>query len=410
MPPATVVRRRRAAVLAAAAAAFILGVSFGAAAGDESATPRAAATSEPGAPGAPPSPRATPTPDPVEALSLEKQVGKLVVLRFNGTEVPTYVRRVLRNGWASGAILFRVNITSPEQLRRVTKSLNAAGKASGATPIVCTDQEGGVIRNVVWAPPAAAQSSQVPGRDAKAAAQALKAAGINVSLAPVADVPSVSGAAMDGREFSRDPQRAASATKAAIGGWLAGGVLPTAKHFPGLGGATVNTDHGSATIGGGAPTAADLAPFKAAIAAKVPLIMSSSARYPRLDGRRIAAQSPAILKTLLRDQLHYDGVVMTDSIEAAAVRATGPTEQVAVRSVRAGNDIVLTTGQGSWIRAYRALLAEARSSRSFRALRQGRRGARIGAAALIWLRHSSMPKWRLNRDWRAKTAGVNCAA
>ena len=142
----------------------------------------------------------------------------------------------------------------------------------------------------------------------------------------------------------------------------------TAKHFPGLGGATTNTDFGSATIAGGAPTEGDLAPFRAAIEAKVPLIMSSHAVYPRLDGERIASQSPAILKDLLRDQLGYRGVVVTDSIEAKAVRATGETEQVAVRSIRAGNDIVLTTGQGSWIRTYRALLAEARSSRAFRAL------------------------------------------
>ena len=96
--------------------------------------------------------------------------------------------------------------------------------------------------------------------------------------------------------------------------------------------------------------------------------MSAHARYPRLDGERIASQSPAILKDLLREQLGYDGVVITDSIEAKAARATGETEEIAVRSIRAGNDIVLTTGQGSWIRTYRALLAEARSSRAFRAL------------------------------------------
>ena len=94
--------------------------------------------------------------------------------------------------------------------------------------------------------------------------------------------------------------------------------------------------------------------------------MSSHARYPRLDADRIASQSPAILTELLRDQLGYEGVVMTDSIEAAAARATGSTEQIAIRSIRAGNDIVLTTGKGSWIRVYRALLAEARASRSFR--------------------------------------------
>ena len=216
--------------------------------------------------------------------------------------------------------------------------------------------------------PKNSQSGQVPGRDAKAAALALRKGGINVSLAPVADVPSVDGAAMGGREFSRDANRVATATRAAIGGWLAGGVQPTVKHFPGLGGATVNTDQGSATIRGGAPSPADLAPFKAAIAAKVPIVMSSHAVYPRLDARHIASQSPAILKTLLRKQLRFGGVVMTDSAEAAAVRATGSTEEVAVRSIRAGNDILLTTGQGSWIRAYRALLAEARSSKSFRAL------------------------------------------
>ena len=130
------------------------------------------------------------------------------------------------------------------------------------------------------------------------------------------------------------------------------------------------------------PTAADLAPFQAAIAAKVPLIMSSNAVYPRLDSRRIAAQSPAILKTLLRDQLHFGGVVITDSIEAAAVRATGSTEQIAVRSIRAGNDIVLTTGQGSWIHSYRALLAEARASRRKR-LRAGEVAAKVEDMTLM---------------------------
>jgi beta-N-acetylhexosaminidase len=170
---------------------------------------------------------------------------------------------------------------------------------------------------------------------------------------------------MAGRAFSTDPAAVARATKAAVEGWRAGGVAATAKHFPGLGGTTTNTDQGSASIAG-APTDADLEPFKAAIAAKVPLIMSSNARYPRLDANRIAAQSPAVLDGLLRKQLGYQGVIITDSIEAAAVRATGETEAIAVRSVKAGNDIVLTTGQQSWLRAFRALLAEAERSKAFR--------------------------------------------
>jgi beta-N-acetylhexosaminidase len=362
MPPARVVRRRRLTVLGGAALAFAAGAALGGRNGDEPSFtafvhPRPAQRSQ-----ATP----TPTPEPVDRLSLQQQVGKLIVLRFDGTEAPLYVRRVLNRGWAAGAILFRDNVAAPAQLRELTRALRASGRHAGATPIVCVDQEGGPIRIVSWAPPASAAAGQRPGPDARAAGNALRALGVNVALAPVGDVPSVAGAALETRAFSRDPARTSTAVAAAVRGWTGAGVAPTAKHFPGLGGTTVNTDRGSTSIGGGAPTARDLAPFKAAIAAGVPLVMSSHAVYPALDGAHIASQSPAVLEDLLRAKLGFRGVVMTDSIEAAAVRATGSTEDVAVRSVRAGNDIVLTTGHGSWIRAYRALLAEARASRSFR--------------------------------------------
>jgi beta-N-acetylhexosaminidase len=138
------------------------------------------------------------------------------------------------------------------------------------------------------------------------------------------------------------------------------------KHFPGLGGTTVNTDHASTTIGGKRPTSTDLTPFQAAINAGVPLVMSSHAVYPALDSRHIATQSSAVLEDLLLSKLGFEGVVITDSIEAAAVRATGTTEQVAIRSIEAGNDVVLTTGQGSWNRVYRALLENAKASKAFR--------------------------------------------
>jgi len=365
-------------VLAAAAAAFILGLTFGAR--HESRPPPPIEVPRVSVAAQPAAPTAAPDEDPVEQLTLQEQVGKLLVLRFAGTSAPGYVRDALRHGWTSGVILFRDNIRSPQQLKTLTRQLRtAAGKT---TPIISTDQEGGSVRNVTWAPPGDAQAGQVPGRDATAAARALKAAGLNVSLAPVADVPSVDGAALAGRAYSRDPARAAKSVEAAVNGWRAGGVAATAKHFPGLGGATVNTDRGSATIAGGAPTAADLAPFKAAIAARVPLIMSAHARYPRLDATHIASQSRTILDTLLRKQLGYEGVVITDSIEAAAVRATGSTEQAAVRSIRAGNDIVLTTGDGSWLRSYRALLAEARASAAFRAR------VRASAARVLALQNS----------------------
>lgn len=366
MPSPTVVRRRRATVLAVAAASLVIGAGVGASAQDNEASTAREAREVAQLPDSTPTPapEEPARPEPVDELSLKQQVGQLIVLRFEGTSAPQYVRNALRERLTAGAILFKDNITSPEQLKRLTRQLRTA--SGDATPIISTDQEGGEIRRIDWAPPAVGQARQVPGRDARAAAKALKAHGLNVTFAPVADVPSVRGAAMAGRAFSSDPAVAARATKAAVEGWRAGGVAPTVKHFPGLGGAVTNTDFGSASIQGGAPTDADLAPFKAAIAAKVPLIMSSNARYPRLDANRIAGQSSKILEDLLRTRLKYEGVVITDSIEAASVRATGDTEQIAVRSIRAGNDIVLTTGQGSWLRAHRALEAEARRSKAFR--------------------------------------------
>ena len=96
------------------------------------------------------------------------------MLRFQGTTTPVYVRRILRRGWAAGAILFRNNIASPGQLRGLTRSLRSA--ARGYTPIICSDQEGGAIRNIGWAPPAAAQAAQNPGPDARAAGRALRPA------------------------------------------------------------------------------------------------------------------------------------------------------------------------------------------------------------------------------------------
>ena len=319
-------------------------------------------------------PAGTPAPEEAarkvsEGLPLSQQVGRLVVLRFAGTSVPGYVREVLGEGRAAGAILFRDNLTGPDQAKRL-----AAGLKRGAEgpPLIMVDQEGGDIRILPWAPPDASQAQQFAagtvGSDAEAAARALRATGINVTLAPVGDVASVPGAALAGRAFSTDFSSAAEAMAESVKGWRAGRVAPTAKHFPGLGGAVTNTDDGSATIERSAQQIRDedLVPFRAAIDAGVPLVMAGHALYPALDGERIASQSQPIIEDLLRGELGFDGVVITDSTEAAAVQAVTGVQEAAVNNVRAGVDIVLTTGRGSYIQVYRALLAEARRDPAFR--------------------------------------------
>ncbi|HWM07807.1 MAG TPA: hypothetical protein VNO82_00630, partial [Solirubrobacteraceae bacterium] len=143
------VRRRRAVVGAVAALALIAGVAVGAT-GDDVENPGPAPAGGP----VPEDPREAP--EAVEKLSLEQQVGRMVILRFAGTEAPRYVRDALSEGRAAGAILFRDNVVDPEQLRRLTRSLSRA--APGA--FVCVDQEGGEIRIVPWAPPDRAAPEQ----------------------------------------------------------------------------------------------------------------------------------------------------------------------------------------------------------------------------------------------------------
>ena len=301
-------------------------------------------------------------------LTLEQQVGQLVVLSFSGTSAPEYVRRALRERRAAGVILFGGNIVSPAQLRRLTADL----RSGSWRPIVAVDQEGGTVRRVPWAGPARAAPQQWSAgtvqSDAAAAARALRAAGITVTFAPVADVPSVRRAALAPRAFSRDPASVSEAVRAAVRGWRSGGVAATAKHFPGIGAAPANTDDAVVTIRRSRADLdrVDLVPFRAAIAAGVPLVMVGHARYPALDRARIASQSRPIVEGLLRDELGFRGVVVTDSMEAQASLATGSITTVSERAIRAGADLVLLTGRGSYLPVYEHLLALARRDPAFR--------------------------------------------
>jgi beta-N-acetylhexosaminidase len=311
----------------------------------------------------------------VDRLSLRQQVGQLTISSFPGNRPPPYIRRRLRAGETAGVILFGFNAGPPAQWRRLTMALQRSAHYGA---LVMIDQEGGDIRTIDWAGPAAGQPLQgspaLVRRTARAAAQQLETAGVNVNLAPVADVPEGPSAALRSRAFAGDAAAIADRTRAAIEGTRTARLAATAKHFPGLGRAVVNTDDGPATIPGGLQR--DLVPFRAAVKAGVPLVMLSHALYPALDRRRIASQSARIATGLLRRRLGFDGVVITDSIEAQAVLARSGVAVAAARSVRAGADLILMTGSASWKDVHPRLLALARSSPSFRA-RVRRSAARV---------------------------------
>jgi beta-N-acetylhexosaminidase len=292
----------------------------------------------------------------VDRLSLRQQVGQLTISTFPGGRPPAYIRRRLRARETAGVILFSGNAGPPDEWRRLTRAIQRNAH-DGA--LVMVDQEGGDVRTVSWAGPQEGQPFQGSPEEvftaAREAARQLRGVGVNVNLAPVADVAATP--VMAARAFAGNVP---VCTKTAIAAMATARVAATAKHFPGLGHAEVNTDDGSTT------STADLAPFRAAIDADSPLIMLSHAVYPALDPRRIASQSPAIATGLLRRRLGYHGVAITDSIEAQAVLDRSSVALAAERSIRAGADLILTTGSASWNAIYPRLLSLAQRSAAFR--------------------------------------------
>jgi beta-N-acetylhexosaminidase len=358
-PPPGPARRRLVALCAVAFAALVIGVAVGAGGGGSDTTSSEAAAVKPPAKAV----------AKAKGLSLEHQIGQILMIAFHGTTPPGYVQRALRQGRAGGVILFRANVPSPGVTRALTRRLQRSGRHS---VLIATDQEGGSIRILPWAAPVPSQGATPTlveaKRQATQAAKDLTAAGVNVTLAPVADVGGP-GSVMSGRAFPGGAADVSALTSAAVSGYRGTKVAATLKHFPGLGEAGTNTDDGPVSISSPRTALAtrDLPPFQAGIKAGAPLVMASHAVYTGLDPKNIASQSKPILTTLLRRKLGFKGVVITDSMEAAAVLKRSSIEIAALRSVAAGADLLLLTGPGSFPLVRTQLLTAAHRSAKFRA-------------------------------------------
>jgi beta-N-acetylhexosaminidase len=301
-------------------------------------------------------------------------VGQLVMSPVIGTTPDAALLARVRAGEVGGVILFGANIASRAGLRALTAELQHAAAAGGNPPLlVAVDQEGGSVRRLPDAPPVLSAPELGLGSVAavrlagEETGRALRAAGVDVDLAPVADVPRSARSFMLGRAFGRDPARVAVLAAAFVSGLQGAHVAATAKHFPGLGTAVANTDLHRVTIR--APRAdllARLAPFRAAIEQGVDLVMVSNAAYTALDPSGLpAALSPRIVDGLLRAKLGFTGVVITDTLAAPGPAAY---PDAPVRTVEAGGDVLLfTTSEAEAARGYEAVLAAVRSGRISRA-------------------------------------------
>ena len=271
----------------------------------------------------------------------------------------------VRNGEVGGVIL-NGRWASRAQMAAVTQTLQAAACGHGSPLLIAVDQEGGTTRRLPWAAPAeSARSLGTSGAahvksEAHAAAAALRRAGVSIDFAPVTDTRLSPGSFLGSRTFSTDPTIVGQLATAFVQGLQAGGVAATAKHFPGLGAATTNTDDHAVTV-----QLVRLQPFRDAIAAGVQLVMVSNASYPKLDpSGRPAVFSRAIVTQLLRDSLGFDGVVVTDALDAPTPNATPHAPE---RAIAAGVDLLLYTSGSAARGGYESLVADASRSAPLRA-------------------------------------------
>ncbi len=348
----------------------------------------AAATSAAPSGTATPTPTPTPTPTCVDlteaALTDKQRVGQLLMVGFDTNAARRSLDKTIRATHVGNVIYLGgwYGRTKVKATSRHLQSLVGASSTGDVGLLIAADQEGGVVHQLrgdgfTQPPSAKAQAAMTPDELTAAAtgwAKELKAAGINVNLAPVADtVPTSIGTANQpigrwGRQYGSTPKVVSRSATAFLRGMLAGGVEGTVKHFPGLGRITGNTDFSATGITDRVATVDDpyLQPFADGIRAGAGLVMVSSARYPKLDGKNAAMFSRAIITDLLRGRLGYDGVVITDDVNAAAVRDV-PVTQRAVRFLAAGGDIVLTGDPSVAARMSAAVLARAADSPAFAA-------------------------------------------
>ncbi len=325
----------------------------------------------PSAGGSPSAVPATPAPTPA-GPTLEQLVGQRMVVTFGGATPSAAFLQRIRRGEVGGVILFGRQSTSEVALKALTSLLHRTALGGGNPPLlVMTDQEGGSIRRLRWAPPelsawAMGEELDASGvrKQGRLTGEALRAAGIDVDLAPVADVPAKPSGFMyaDRRVFSLDSAKTATLATAFADGLADAGVLATMKHFPGLGRASLNTDlHLVKITASEAAMAWDLAPYRPAIDHGVPLIMLSNAVYTAWDAANAAGWSPAIAGALLRDQLGFTGVTITDGLDGAAASRHTQEKALALKAARAGVDLLLLTGSEPVAAgSYQAVLAAAR--------------------------------------------------
>ncbi|HEX7067544.1 MAG TPA: glycoside hydrolase family 3 N-terminal domain-containing protein [Candidatus Limnocylindria bacterium] len=328
-----------------------------------SATASPSATPSP-SPSATPSPTPSPSPSPV-GPSLRERIGQMLLIGFRGltADAADATRQQIAAGEVGGILLFSVdqltggprNVDSPEQLRGLVDALSASAPASPLT--VAIDQEGGMVARLGPAHgfPATSSAATLGQGDpsataaaARAMAETLRSVGVTLNLAPVVDLavnPENPIIAAVERSFSADPEVVIAHASAFIQAHHDIGVRSAVKHFPGQGSATGDTHAGVVDVTD-VWTDVELEPFAALVGRGLPdAVLTAHIFNGRLDPHHPATLSEPTITGILRQQLGWDGAVISDDMQMGAIRDAYGYEEAVALAIEAGVDILLIANQ-----------------------------------------------------------------
>jgi beta-N-acetylhexosaminidase len=302
--------------------------------------------------------------DLARRLPLERKVAQLFVVGFNGTDTSADIFGRLARLDLGGVVLASGNYVDVTQLGTLANEVaTVAREHRHVPPWVFASQEGGELNSFPDLPPTAAPADLGSAREAESqareSAKNLLSIGINGVLGPVVDVGSSEGSALGTRVYSDAPDEVATYADRVVRAYRAEHVFSSASHFPGLGATDQSTQDGPATVGLGLEELRqrDLVAFRAAIDAGVPSVTVASALYPFSDFTVPASLSRAVDSTLLRRDMHFKGVAMTDDLADPGITTFHTVADAAVLALRAGADALLISGgPGDQQAAYVAVL------------------------------------------------------
>ena len=310
----------------------------------------------------------------VNSLPLRHRVGQLLIIGFDGDAVTTHLRFVLRTIQPGGVILFKRNLAAAQQCFRL---LEGCSQDALLPQFKCVDLEGGTVdrfREIIAPAPSAeavarAGKKKLFARHGELIGKEVRALGFNVDFAPVSDLDlPASKQVMATRTFSPEAEKVIVYLREFLKGLNSAKVLGCGKHFPGLGGASLDTHNHLPSIA--RPWKQmwqeDLLPYRK-LRTELPFVMVAHANYPLVTNDNLPASlSRKWIHEILRRKIGYRGLTLSDDLEMGGVLAMGTIEEVAVETLHAGADMVLVCHKEELIwRTYEAILRRAEQDNNF---------------------------------------------